>query len=158
MRMSQSERIHDVLTLLRDGRLSPFDLILEILDEDKPQFASYRKEFFKEGNEKLEKILDAVLANVLGKRKIRTWIQQPTSVALFCDVISEEMDTVRKAELLPGIAAASAPEFIRNWTISAHQELAPCLLQILSTAAQTSIAKEKNKKKNPEVVRICLSS
>jgi hypothetical protein len=57
--MSQSERIHDILTLLRDGRLSPFDLIQEILDDDTPQFASFRKEFYKEGNEKLEKILDA---------------------------------------------------------------------------------------------------
>ena len=53
---------------------------------------------------------------------------------------------------LPGIAAIT-PEFVKNWTISPHRELAPCLLQILSTAAQTTDVKEKNKIKKPDMVR-----
>ena len=52
-RMSLSERIQDTLALLRSCHLSPFDLVLEILDEDKPEYSSYRTEFYKEGNEKL---------------------------------------------------------------------------------------------------------
>jgi hypothetical protein len=35
-RMSPSERIQDVLALLRHHRLSPFDLILEILNKSQP--------------------------------------------------------------------------------------------------------------------------
>ena len=58
---------------------------------------------------------------------------------------------VQKAELLPGIAAIT-PKFIKNWTISPHRELAPSLLNVLSTAAWTTIAKEKNKIKEPDMV------
>lgn len=156
MRTPLSQRIQDALNLLRGRRLSPFDLVLEILDEDKPQYSYHRAEFYKEGNQKLEKILNIVIADAAGKRKLQTWMRRPLAVDLFCDIISEEMDSVRDAELLPGTAAAASPEFIMNWTVSTHEELAPSLLKILSAASQTSIAKEKNKKKNPEVVRICL--
>ena len=72
-------------------------------------------------------------------------------VDLFCDVATEEMSAVQKAELLPGLTAVT-PEFIQNWTVSTHQVLAPCIQLILLAAAQTSTAKEKNKKKNPDLV------
>ena len=113
-RMSLSERVQDTLALLRSCRLSPFDLVLEILDEDKPEYSSYRTEFYKEGNEKLSKILDAVLSSGPGRSKLRTWMRQPVTVDLFCDVITQEMNNVQKAELLPGIAAI---------TPRIHQEL-----------------------------------
>jgi hypothetical protein len=142
--MSLSERVQDTLTILRGRRLSPFDLILEILDDDKPEYSYHRTEFYKEGNEKLAKILDAILSSGPGKIKLRTWMQRPATFDIFRDVITQEMNNVQKAELLPGIAAIT-PEFINNWTILPPRELAPCLLHILSTAAQTAVAKEKNK-------------
>ena len=74
------------------------------------------------------------------------------SLQQFGDVITQEINKIQKAELLPGIAAIT-PEFIKNWTISPHQELAPCLLRVLSTVAQTTDAKEKNKIKKPDMVR-----
>ena len=150
-RMSLSERVQDTLAILRGRRLSPFDLILEILDEDKPEYSYHRTEFYKEGNEKLTKILDAILSSGLGKIKLRTWMRQPATTDLFCNVITQEMNNVQKAELLPGIAAIT-PEFIKNWSIFPRRELAPCLLHILSTAAQTAVAKEKNKIKEPDMV------
>jgi hypothetical protein len=57
MRMYFSERIL-VLANLRQLHLSPFDLVLEILDE-----------FYKEGNEKLSRFLNA-------KRDLR-WLEVP---------------------------------------------------------------------------------
>ena len=90
--MSLSERVWDTLVLLRGCRLSPFDLVLEILDEEKPEYSCYRTEFYKEGNEKLYKILDAVLLSGPGKSKLRTWMRQPATVNLFCDVITQEMN------------------------------------------------------------------
>jgi hypothetical protein len=66
-------------------------------------------------------------------------------------VVTEEMNAVQKAELLPGIAAIT-PEFIQKWTIPPHQEFAPCLRRILFAAAQTPAAKEKNKRKKPDMV------
>lgn len=73
-RMSLLERIQDVLALLRHHHLSPFDLVLELLDNNKPQYSSYRTEFYKEGNEKLSRFLDAIISIDSGKRKLRTWI------------------------------------------------------------------------------------
>ena len=110
---------------------------------------------YKEGNKKLYKILDAVLLSGPGKSKLRTWMQQPVTVNLFCDVIMQEMNNVQKAELLPGITAITH-EFIKN-TISPHQELAPSLLNVLSTMAWTTIAKEKNKIKEPDMVCFLVS-
>ena len=150
---STAECVLDILAVLRSRRLSPFDLILEILDEDKPQYAYHRAEFYKEGNHKLFRILDVILANDSGKRKLKSWIRGSAALDLVCDVITEEMNLVQKAEQLPGIAAIT-PEFIKNWTVSTYHELAPCLLHMLSVAAQTSTAEEKNKKKHPDVVCI----
>jgi hypothetical protein len=150
--MSLLERVQDALALLRGCRLSPFDLVLEILDKDKPEYSYHRTEFYKEGNEKLSKILDAIVSSGPGKSKLRTWMRRPVAVDLFGDVITQEINNVQKVELLPGIAAIT-PEFIKNWTISPHRELAPCLLHILSTVAQTTDAKEKNKIKKPDMVR-----
>ena len=57
--MSLSERVQDALALLRGCRLSPFDLVLKILDEGKPEYSYHQTEFCKEGNEKLSKILES---------------------------------------------------------------------------------------------------
>ena len=133
--MSLSERVQDTLALLRACHLSPFDLVLEILDKDKLEYSYHQTEFYKEGNEKLSKILDAFVSSDPGRSKLRTWMRRPVAVDLFGDVIMQEMNSVQKAELLPGIAAAT-PEFIKNWTISPHRELAPCFLRVLSIAAQ----------------------
>ena len=141
-RMALSDRIQDVLSLLRRHRLSPFDLVLELLDDSKPQYVFYRTEFYKEENEKLSRILVAIISTDSGKRKLHTLIRQPPILDLFCDVITDEMNTVQKAELMPGIGAVT-PEFIRNWTVSTHQGLVPCTQRILLAGAETSLAKEK---------------
>jgi len=54
MGLSLLQCIQDALALLCGRRLSPFDLILEVLDENKPQYSYHRTEFYKDGNEKLE--------------------------------------------------------------------------------------------------------
>jgi hypothetical protein len=83
-----------VLAILRQHHLSPFDLVLEILDENKPQYTYYRKEFYKEGNEKLSRFLDAIISIEPGKRKLQTWMRQSAAVDIFCDIITEEIDAV----------------------------------------------------------------
>jgi len=49
------------------------------------------------------------------------------------DMVTEEMNTIQKAEILPGNVAVT-PEFIRNWTVKNSCPVA--------AAAQTSITKE----------------
>ena len=58
-RQSLSERVQETLALLRGSRLSPFDLVLEILDKGKPEYSYHQTEFCKEGSEKLSKILES---------------------------------------------------------------------------------------------------
>src|SRR5438445_11000025 len=105
MGLSLLQCIQDALALLHGFWLSPFDLILEILDKNKPQYSYHRMEFYKDGNEKLERILNAILASNSGKRRLQMWIQQSATIDLLSNVITEEMNKVQKAELMPRIAA-----------------------------------------------------
>ena len=149
-RISRAERIQDVLTLLKDGYLSPFDVVLEILDERNPGYSGYRNEFYKEGNQKMPKILDLIIAAGAGKWKLWSWMR-PYALVLVCEDIDNEMNTVTKEDLLTGLADIT-PDFIKSWTIENSCKRAPVLTKILQRAAQTYLAKAKNKKKHPRAV------
>jgi len=49
-RMSWTERIEKALGLLKDRRLSPFDLILEVLDDKNAEYTGYQNKLYKVGN------------------------------------------------------------------------------------------------------------
>jgi hypothetical protein len=83
MSMPLSQQIQGVLELLRARCLSPFDIILEILDEEKPHYSYYRTQFYKDGNQKLEKILNIMLANNSGKRNFRHGYNNPQRSTYF---------------------------------------------------------------------------
>ncbi|KJA13579.1 hypothetical protein HYPSUDRAFT_543237 [Hypholoma sublateritium FD-334 SS-4] len=68
--------ISDVLELLRNRRISPFDFILEVLDGNQPRYHSYQTEFYKEASPKLYAMLDLISQNQNGQKKIRTWIKR----------------------------------------------------------------------------------
>src|SRR6266702_5118367 len=154
-KMSQNERIEKALGLLKDGRLSPFDLVLEVLDDENAKYTGYRNELYKVGNQKLSKILDSILATDSGKQKLWSWMR-PHALKIVCEVIDEEMDSVTKEELLPGISAIT-PDFIKSWAVADVCEQAPFLTEVLLRAVETSRAKENNKKKHPAAVCIALS-
>jgi len=148
--MSHAKRINEVINILHDGRISPFDFFLELLDGTNMDFVHYRTELYKEGNNKLAKILDAVLADTKGRRKLYQWMH-PHSLDIVCNKVSEEMDTVLAKERLPSLESIT-PEFIEHWHVPEYQENAPYLSSILSMAAETKTAKQKNKKKSPLTV------
>jgi hypothetical protein len=113
------------LELLQTGHLSPFDLVLKVPDECNAQNSPYRAEFYKKDSQKFFKILDAISINGLGKQKLRSWMQQQSQgLGIFCDIINDEMDTVKGLEKLSGLAAIT-PEFIKSWSVSGCKELAP---------------------------------
>lgn len=148
--MSREERIQEVLTLLKDGNLSPFDVILEVLDEANPGYSSYRNELYKEGNRKLSTILDCILTTESGKQKLWSWMR-PNALMCISDTIDTEMDSVAEKDRLSGLAEID-PDFIKSWTVATASERAPVLTEILFRAAQTSRAKERNKRKHPDSV------
>ena len=147
---SRVQRFEDVLAILREGRLSPFDLILHLLDDANLKYWAYRNELYKEENKKLGEVLELIFSNMLGKEKLKEWIL-PHALEIVCDKVTDEMDLVQEEERLPGLNAIT-PEFIKTWRVSGHQEKAPFLFKILLTAAETASAKEKNKKKSPLAV------
>ena len=151
-RVSVTERIKAALTVLRECRLGPFDLILEILNEQKHEFKRHRTEFYREENEKFTKILNTILATDLGKRKFRAWLQTSSqALELVCKIISDEMDDIHQVEQLSGLADIT-PDFLMQWSVLSHREKAPLTAAILLSAAQTDLAREKNKKKKPDMV------
>ena len=151
--MTHESRITEILSLLRGGRLSPFDLVLEVLDKSQPKYSSYQVEFYKENNQKLSMILDKITSSARGKIKFSSWLKSESGLKLVCEIIGGKMDEVQKVEKLSTLASVT-PEFIKDWSISGCPELAPCMTEILLAAAETSLAHEKNKKKMPDAVRI----
>jgi len=116
--VSREERIQEVLKLLRDGNLSPFNVVLKVLDERKPAYFGYRNELYKESNKKLSLILDCILAAAAdaGKRKLWSWMR-PHALAIVCEMIDEEMYTVTKEDRLSGLSDMT-PDFIKSWTVA----------------------------------------
>ena len=147
---SRAQRFEDVLGILREGRLSPFDLMVELLDDSNLKYWAYRNELYKGENKKLSEILELIFSNAPGKEKLMDWML-PHALEVICSKVSDEMDVVQEAERLPGLDAIT-PEFIKAWHVSGNQENAPFLFEILLTAAETASAKEKNKKKSPLAV------
>lgn len=148
--MSREERIAKAIDILKGGRLSPFDLILEILDHSNSDYASYRIELYKDNSSKLFRILDSILAADSGKKKLWSWMR-PHALELVCEDIDNEMNAVTKEELLSGLSDMT-PDFIQNWDVADFCERAPFLYGVLLRAAQTRLAKERNKKKHPQAV------
>ena len=60
---SCAQHFEDVLGILHKGRLSPFDLMVELLDDSNLKYWAYRTELYKEENQKLSEILDLVFSN-----------------------------------------------------------------------------------------------
>jgi len=67
---SRAQRFEDVLGILREGRLSPFDLIIELLDDSNLKYWAYRNKLYKEENKKLSKILELIILSAPGKEKL----------------------------------------------------------------------------------------
>ncbi|KAF8267780.1 hypothetical protein EI94DRAFT_1700716 [Lactarius quietus] len=125
-----SERIERAISVLKDRWLSPFDLVLEVLDESNAEYSGYCTSLYKENNTKLSRILDHIAVTDSGERKLRSFMG-PRTLDIVCKTIEDEMDTIAKGESLPGLSTIS-PNFIKSWMIA----------YVLRRAAQTSLAKE----------------
>ncbi|KAF8262352.1 hypothetical protein EI94DRAFT_1602652 [Lactarius quietus] len=76
---------------------------------------------------------------------------RPHALEIVCGVIDEEMDSITKEDILPGLSAIS-PDYIKSWTVADVSEQLPFVTQVLRRAAQTPLAKETNKKKHPKAM------
>ncbi|PPQ69090.1 hypothetical protein CVT24_000134, partial [Panaeolus cyanescens] len=148
-RIPRSKRIADALSILKNGNISPFDFILEILDETKSDYWGYRTAFYKESNSKLATILETILASSAGHDKLMAWMR-PHAIRLVQDIVEDEMDNINESGKVSSMAEALTPECIHAWDMSQNTVQTPVLNAILFSAAQTSRAREENKRKRPD--------
>jgi hypothetical protein len=73
--MSRAERFAKAIDILKGRRLSPFDLILEILDDNNSDYIEYQIELYKDKSSKLQRVLDSILASHSGKQKLWSWMR-----------------------------------------------------------------------------------
>jgi hypothetical protein len=149
--MTRVQRLDIVLTFLREGKLSPVDLLIDVLDSSNGKHQSYRDELYKTDALKLHVLLDHITGDPKGKRKMDEWMR-PYAVDLTCEIVDSEME-VTKRELSMGVSDVT-PEFMASWSLNGNRalELTPVLSRVLSSAAQSSRAAERNKLKSPTTV------
>jgi hypothetical protein len=149
--LSRAARIHAALETLHDGRLSPADLLISVLDPANGEYEGYRNEMYKDESTKLRLLIDTIMDDPKGKRKLEDLIAAHAT-DLTCRAVNTEMEAIKKK--LNMTVSDITPEFIAGWDINGNEalELTPTLLQVLSSAAQSSYSAEKNKIKSPETV------
>lgn len=159
-RLSTNGRISEALKTLRDGRISPFDMFLKLLDPSEEEFSGYRNSFYTvpKGSEisKLDKLLDQILADPHGRTRILQWME-PHAISFVLDKVSAEMDDIKVS--FRGTMDAITPDFLAAWDVNSMvsktvEHCAPVLRSILHVAAQTERAKEKNKIKHCDTVSV----
>lgn len=149
-----AKHFRNVLDILRDARLSPFDLVLHLLDKSKDEYAQFRSYLYDDDSTKLFKILDLITEHTVGRSKFQEWLRRSAAFEVVTEIIHDEMERVRKADLLTGVADIT-PTYIQSHPIlePRRNDLAPCLIRVLTAASQTNRAREENKKKEPLKVR-----
>lgn len=155
-RTSRATRFESVLKILRDGRMSPIDLMLEILDPSNAKYDWYRTGLFHTSPEKVRNMLDLMMQHDRGSTVITDWLR-PQVAEWACKEVYREMDAAKDALLLSGGVGDLTPEYLETWSqsniLGTASAEAPILLSILHAGAQTQKAREKNTKKTSHLVR-----
>ncbi|KAJ7434402.1 hypothetical protein FB451DRAFT_1467611 [Mycena latifolia] len=150
-RVTRYQRIHNTLTELRESNISPVEVLIQILDPSDIDYDRYRTHLYSEGSTKLSALLETIMSNDAGKRKLLECMR-PHLADFACQIVAEQMEERRVMSTLPGIGAIT-PEFIDGWSIDEELNATPFLTRILETAAQTPYATAHNKIKTPQKVR-----
>jgi hypothetical protein len=143
-------KIHSLLAGLRQDRISPIDILIQVLDPDDLAYDRYRGNLYTEDSTKLSVLIERIMADDKGKKKL-LGCMQPHLEEFACEIVAEEMETRRRNSILPGIEAVT-PTFMEKWNLDEEVDHTPFLSQILESAAQTERAKLHNKKKKPQKV------
>ncbi|KAJ8522779.1 hypothetical protein ONZ45_g630 [Pleurotus djamor] len=151
-RMSRTQRLEMALKILRQGRLAPIDLLLEVLNPRKWSNDQYRSGLFAKAPEKLVELLDLVLESPKGAATLKDFMR-PHALETVTAEVYKEMDIVKKHLSLPRGVSDLTVEYLKGWS---HANIldsiaSPTLSSILHTAAQTHEAEEKNILKNPDL-------
>jgi hypothetical protein len=149
--MTRTQRIETVLTFLREGKLSPIDILIDVLDPSDEKHQSYHEELYKADASKLQVLLDNIMDDPKGKRKMDEWMR-PHAVDFTCQIVDAEMEAIKKK--LSMAVSDVTPDFMASWSLNGNHALesTPVLSRVLTSAAQSSQAAARNKLKSPRTV------
>ncbi|KAJ7874339.1 hypothetical protein B0H14DRAFT_2569293 [Mycena olivaceomarginata] len=122
--------------------------VTSALDPDDLSYHRYRGNLYRDDSTKLRKLLDTIMSDPNGRRKLMSSMR-PHIEEFACEIVAEEMETRRRNSILPGIAVFT-PDFIEKWTLDEDEDHSPFLTSILTTASQTERAKKYNKLENAD--------
>jgi len=151
-RLSPTDHIREALSILHKGRLLLIDSIIKVLDPSKLEFSVYHDRFY--ASSKLHALLDHIYSDDRGQAQFTSWMK-PHAIEFISHTIYREMDNV-KAALYATIDTIHSQSLV-TWDLNSIitniiNERAPVLGLVLSSAAQTDCAKEKNKVKSCSTV------
>ncbi|KAJ7206287.1 hypothetical protein GGX14DRAFT_367375 [Mycena pura] len=141
-------KIHTLLAELRRDRISPVDILIQVLDPRDISYDRYRGNLYRDDSTKLAQLIEQIMLDYNGKKKLMHCMDSHL-MEYACEKVADEMVTRRKKSTLQGINAVT-PAFIEAWNLDEEKDCSPFLTNILETAAQTDRAKAQNKKKRPE--------
>ncbi|KJA14830.1 hypothetical protein HYPSUDRAFT_415703 [Hypholoma sublateritium FD-334 SS-4] len=127
----------EILGLLREEGLDPFDLFLMVFDPQQPKLNVYQAEILDDSNPKLFMILDRIIAHSDGRAKVSQWLKR-SGLSFVHDIVSQEMEEVQRTAKLPGPVCVDAGSI--KTCISGYPALVPWTTEVLSAAAEASLA------------------
>ncbi|KAK7016069.1 hypothetical protein R3P38DRAFT_3203850 [Favolaschia claudopus] len=147
-RLSTYQKIDRILAELRHGRISPVDVLIQVLDSDDISYDRYRGHLYREDSGKLMELVEKIMGDDSGQRKLLDCMR-PHLQDFACETVSNEMESLHDVSILPKVSAVTA-EFIENFNLDENLAMTPFLTSILTSAAQSERAKDENKLKHPE--------
>ncbi|KAJ7883336.1 hypothetical protein B0H13DRAFT_1890420 [Mycena leptocephala] len=127
-RTSTYNKIHGLLAELRRERISPIDILIQVLDPDNISYHRYRRNLHRDDSTKVTELFETNFADRNGRGKLLDCMR-PHLEEFACKTIADEMETRR-----------------------------PFLTSILTAASQTERPKKQNKHKKPDKVQTIPSS
>ena len=113
-RTSRTGKISEVLTSLRKSKLSPLDLIIEIVNTSNTAYDNYRQKMYEEsGRRKLISILDMIMDDGRGKSVLLDWMR-PHVLQQVHETVHDEMNALT-LELCTTMNTIT-PEYLMVWS------------------------------------------
>ncbi|KAJ7922080.1 hypothetical protein B0H13DRAFT_1866147 [Mycena leptocephala] len=142
-------KIDRLLAALRRERISPLNIVIQVLDPDDIAYDRYHGNLYHKNGAKLSLLIEMIMSEPKGKQKLLECMQ-PHLADFTCDTVAEEMEVRRRKSILAGIEAVM-PLFMETWNVDEQIDHTPFLTRILETAAQTDTRLKFNRDIRPSL-------
>ncbi len=135
-----SEKIKDVLSCLRDVRLSPTEFLFNLYSSEQDDFSAYKQKLFDDGNQgHLLNFLNSLWADPRGQHILESWLHGP-AVDYAAKCVAREFEAA-KPHLWMNSKDVSV-EYMQSWSLDQMVKPSsfPVWSRILDAASETEKA------------------